>query len=208
MQTVLSGESTQLHASVSQTLLSSAERAMRQETPWGKKDTLFTLATEAGFKHLSSKGIYALGVVTHPDLPKRVYKVARCGEDTDDPYMEYAEWVFENRLFDENPHYPRIYDITYAENRTVALVVIEQLEELDWQFAPDYLKDDYWVARRALGRPSDEPPPGWTASNKPLEAAAKAIKDRWEGLAYMDLHKGNVMLRGEIMVITDPISAL
>nr|DAU76335.1 MAG TPA: hypothetical protein [Caudoviricetes sp.] len=197
-----------LAAEVSKKLLSSAERALKQDTPWGKKDMLYSLASESGFQNLSSGGFYALGVMIHPDLPKRVYKVARCGEDTDDPYMEYAEWVFQNRLFDQNPHYPRIYDITYAENRTVALVVLEQLEELQWYGAPDYLKDDYWVARRALGLHTDDAPLGWQAHNRPLEAAAKAIYDKWFTYAYMDLHKGNVMLRGEIMVITDPISAL
>jgi len=199
-----------LHREVSRQLIQGARTSLSGNgCPFETQDNLHEFSTSKGFDDRNEGGgVMCMGVVSHPDLPKRVYKLVYTGHDSVDVYIEYAEWLYENRLWEDNPHFPRIYEINYSEDRQVALVVIEELQEFLWDEAPDYLKDDYFIARGKLGLLSKDQPPGWAASNRPLEHAVETIRQRFGVRTDLlfDLHKGNVMLRGEILVITDPIA--
>lgn len=161
-------------------------------------------------------GSFTLSVTEHPDLPGLVYKVCRA-DPMADPYILYAQWVYENRLWEKNPHFPRIFEINYTQDGTIALLVMEKLEHLSLTDSPDYIINDYWGFRVHIQYRGTHPdvrpswyPPHYVVQNtlRPIKTAAHMIHDEFDHLPFVrfDLHAGNFMLRGEVLVCIDPLS--
>lgn len=178
------------------------------------QDRFTNLVRGDGFINSNTHGgSFCLGVVKHPDAPKRVFKI--CTTDThSDAYFMYIQWVHENNLWKTNPHFPRVYGIDYINDGKMAVVALEELQEWAFESAPsyydsniepDFLENDWRLAATLLGNKyNPKPSDGYT--NRPLKTAATSIFEEFSsGGVRFDLHRCNVMMRGEVMVIIDPI---
>lgn len=189
----------------------------KSEAPYRQQDIAYATIREMGLNEISGgSGCYVLGVVEHPDLPGRVYKICH-GDPRVDPYIEYAQWIMDNPEVNENPHFPRIFDISYSADGNIATVTMEKLSPLFE--APeetlDFLEDDYRAiyhnvsVRATPSRKMYLPKPSAGYTNASLKRACEMLFNRFDpdGRVRFDLHRNNVMLRGNTcMVILDPIA--
>lgn len=167
------------------------------------------------------RGCYVLGVVEHPDLPGRVYKICHADPRVD-PYIDFAQWIVDNEEVNRNQHFPRIYDIAYSGDGQIATVTMEKLNdffdpEYDAQVdaTPDSLENDYRmihhnvVVKANSSRRNWVPEPLAAHRNPALRHACEMLYERFspDSRLFFDLHRNNVMLRGNmVMVILDPIA--
>ena len=193
---------------ITKTLLKEVSKVARVADFWQHRQQ----DTESSYNPLGFRsvnhgyGSYCLGVAEHPDLPQRVYKMA-CADPQYDPYILYAEWVFENRLFEDNPHFPRINSISYSEDGDIALVCMEKLEEFNVDIAAEWQRYDALLYKHLTRSTVFGAPPG-DYKNRPLETACQMIVDVFEEHpnVHFDSHYGNIMLRDDTLVLIDPIS--
>ncbi|WP_422048048.1 hypothetical protein [Shimia sp.] len=171
-----------------------------------RRDAIASLESRGFTNANTGEGILALAVATHPDIPDRVYKLVHT-DTQQDPYLVYASWVYENKLWEKNPHFPRIFEIVHSDDSPVALVVMERLTELIWEDQPEWIRDDYYLVKGFLY--SDDfsyQMVNKDHANRPLTTAAEQLTEYCSDFPYnFDLHKGNVMLRNDLLVITDPL---
>ena len=150
--------------------------------------TVINNFTRKGFRMLGH-GCYAAVFDSNVD-PNLVYKV---GVRTSDPFLNYIQ----DPSLVNNPHFPRVYDIHVGEDWY--LVKMERLDPL-----PDYklvvsneissvVSDDSYTLK-------------YLAPSHELFSIAHQIREMAERLdVKIDLHPGNVMMRGVTPVITDPL---
>lgn len=183
------------------------------------QDDFFRVSRDSGFTDRNTaRGSLCLGVVSHPSVPRRVWKVTHTDVQRD-PYILFARWIFENRIWEQSAHAPRIYDILESEYEQVALICMEELDEFEWEHEADYLRQDWGLANHAAFVENGKDPTKWidraaaldidpSHVNRPLSTFLEMMVHTFEDApVWWDIHKKNVMKRGEILVITDPFSA-
>lgn len=164
-------------------------------------------------KRLREMGIKRLGgglfstVYQHPTLPNVAVKMI---VRNDPKYIEYAQKCAGL----DNPWLPKIYGIEYAKvlkrgkEITVAFVFLERLKRASRveqrQAAKKITGEDY------VSRGYD---PHWTSFNwrristihkdEHVKTVARLLDD----IDVNDIHKGNVMMREDQLVFTDPVAS-
>ena len=185
-----------------------------------RQDDFAYASSRHGFTDRNTrKGMMCLGVVSHPAVPNRIWKLVRTQDDP--AYIAYARWIHENRIWDVSAHAPRIYDV--IDGGEVVLICMEELQEFDWENAPDYLQNDWLIGRSILRDRSHKDPEAYIKwyrynmadtwvdldhKNQPLRTYAEMVFDQFDGQFTWDFHKGNMMLRGEVPVISDPMCSM
>jgi len=150
--------------------------------------TVINNYTRKGFKMLGH-GCYAAVFESNTD-PNLVYKV---GARVTDPFLAYIQ---EPSLIN-NPHFPRIYEIFTDE--TWYLVKMERLEP-----TPSH-KIEMSSELSSVVRGTSNTLQHLKPSHE-LYSIAHQIRELADRLdAKLDLHQGNVMMRGTTPVITDPL---
>ena len=195
-----------------------SELVDHEDVIYTQQDAALDMALGMGLQNASKGGSYCLTVVEHPDLPQRVYKVCNANP-ADDPYILYAEWLLETRIFEDNPHFPRIHEIVYSSDGMIAVVVSEKLDEVVWSDAHEFIKADWRIyyntcfdrdTRNLSATYLDNK--AWLLqndhNNPPLSRASKMVFEKFKEHpdVFFDSHKGNVMLRGNIVVLIDPLA--
>jgi hypothetical protein len=141
-----------------------------------------------GFNMLGN-GCYAAVFDSNVD-PNLVYKI---GVRTSDPFLDYIQ----QSSLQANPHFPRIYDIACGDNWY--LVKMERLEPIPSHktFLSNEIRSLVEDEGDALVHLTPTPD---------LMAIAAQIRNLAEALdVKVDLHQGNIMMRGNTPVITDPL---
>ncbi len=158
------------------------------ETNMTAAHTVIKNFTKKGFNMLGS-GCYAAVFESNVD-PNLVYKV---GISTTDPFLSYIQ---DSSLAD-NLHFPRIYDIAYLNGGY--LVKMERLEPI-----PSH-KVEMSKELRSVVHDDIHTLKHLKASNE-LSRIATRIRELADSLdVKLDLHEGNIMMRGVTPVITDPL---
>lgn len=178
-------------------------------------------------KNLTKKGTSVLGVGCYSAvLASGSEKVIKVGADMGDPWLDYYHMIV--KPMQANTHVPKIHSF-YAED-SYYIASMERLEEVkpctDAANLVDFIKDyiDTRSTEEEFRQTITEFPklvPNieefMQAVNKLKEytvfnstkrdAEGNDMNDLWEqGFEdrCLDLHTGNVMLRGNVLVITDP----
>lgn len=138
--------------------------------------------------HLSGCGYYAAVFESQQD-PNLVYKV---GRTTYDPFLLYAAQT----EFRSNPHFPRIYKLTVFDDWYIAQIealtpVPEHKRALTKRISESAYKNELSMLE--------------SESLRQLISRIKQLVETNKDL-QLDLHPGNIMMRGIVPVITDPIS--
>ena len=184
------------------------------------QDDFFHVSRDNGFTDRNTAGgSLCLGVVSHPSVPRRIWKVTHTDLKRD-PYILFARWVFENRIWEQSAHAPRIYDIVESDVAPIALICMEELDEFEWEDEADYLCQDWGMAYKVACQENDlsfdtdhvefltQNAINPDHINRPLSTFLELMAQNFADVPiWWDLHKKNVMKRGEILVITDPFSA-
>ncbi len=149
-------------------------------------------------------GMFA-SVYQHPTIPDMVAKLY----DDDEAYDRYVEWCLSNQ---QNPFVPKIYSVhDYPEFK---IVFMEKLKECDQSKFELWMKSEFvlddltpgFISAKVLAR---------TLQNRTFtdekDARFLAVLDFVQQQILindyeLDLHSGNVMMRGKEFVITDPLS--
>ena len=139
--------------------------------------------------NLLGHGCYAAVFDSNVD-PNLVYKI---GVRSSDPFIDYISDV----ALQNNPHFPRIYDIMVQDDWY--LVQMERLEPIPSH--KTFLSNEI----RSLVKED-----GDTLVHLKLSTELLSITDRIRELAEaldvkVDLHPGNIMMRGVTPVITGPL---
>lgn len=117
-----------------------------------------------------------------------------------DYYSEFAKWV----CTQNSPHLPKIYKAMSICKGEFFLVVMERLEHLPYNDEGDII-NKYWYVQPLIA--------GYHTNVYGLVACgmgsiAKTIVDMFNALGkWTDCHTGNIMLRGDTIVFTDPYSS-
>jgi len=150
--------------------------------------TVINNFTSKGFK-LLGHGCYAAVFDSKYD-PNLVYKV---GITTSDPFLAYIR----QKSLVSNPHFPIIYDIIEADSWY--LVKMEKLEPLP------YHKIELSNQIRSLVDDDVNMLTSFSPTSDLLNITDK-IRELADILdVKVDLHQGNIMMRGLVPVITDPL---
>lgn len=141
-----------------------------------------------GFNMLGS-GCYAAVFESNTD-PNLVYKV---GVRTSDPFLSYIK----DQSLTNNPHFPRIHKLFVYD--TWYMAEMERLEPVPSHKV--YLSKEI---RSLVSEKLDQ------VKELKLTAELRMLTDRIRNLAEqldckIDLHQGNIMMRGLTPVITDPL---
>lgn len=141
-------------------------------------------------------------VFAHPDKPDMVHKVAFAPNK--DGWVAYAKWLVCGDGDNLNPHFPRISNLD--DHGKFVVADIERLEELNLM-KNMRVQSEYSAASDAAVVPKNS-----TASvilqgmSLDLANAIMDLRQEFFGKWTMDVHSGNFMLRGETLVLTDPLS--
>lgn len=155
---------------------------------WELEDNL----EAGGFKkYVIGTGLYS-SVLSRPDLNyvvKIFYK--------DPGYETYLTYMTK---YQNNPHVPKIRGKVMAVGRGFKVVRLERLES--YSYKPDQQKsleiiDDY-VSKSKFHRERDK-------KDFPYQQMIPVLDDILKHTG-LDLHTGNIMFRGSVPVITDPLS--
>lgn len=156
-------------------------------------------------------------VFPHPSKPHRVIKVEESAKGRRTAYHAFLEYAL---AYQDNPHMPRVYSAVHyviaggGEYEHCALVV--EMERLSQSYKKvDNGWDEFNVPLSPRMKPLQSYAQGafggyyWGKKPAPRSRAwmqAKAIMEELDSLGYAeDLHDGNIMLRGNVPVITDPV---
>jgi hypothetical protein len=137
-----------------------------------------------GFKLLGD-GCYAAVFESNTD-PNIVYKV---GNNAQDPYLEYINAHIDSEYF------PKVHKAYIDYDNSYYVVIMERLEPL-----PDH-------KRKAVEHTFSEQFEGNQQVPPDMQVIVDHINKLLEGCndLKLDLHAGNIMLRGLTPVITDPV---
>ena len=150
--------------------------------------TVINNFTRKGFRMLGH-GCYAAVFDSNVD-PNLVYKI---GVRISDPFLNYIQ---ETKL-KSNPHFPRIYDVMCGDDWY--LVKMERLEPIPSH--KTFLSNEI----RSLVKEEGDALVHLTPTHE-LMSIAHHIRTLAESLEVkVDLHQGNIMMRGTTPVITDPL---
>lgn len=139
--------------------------------------------------NLLGHGCYAAVFESNTD-PNLVYKV---GAVSSDPFLVYIQAAG----LKDNPHFPKIYEIMEYDNWY--LVKMERLEPIPYHktFLSSEIRSIVKEKTDALVHLAPTPE---------LQAVAAHIRKLSDDLdVKIDLHQGNIMMRGLVPVITDPL---
>lgn len=182
----------------------------QSESPAYKK----AMALADGLEKIGSRGLYSLAYSSE-DTPF----VVKIGAMYDTGYLSYLEVMRELEI--ENPYLPRILDVHYfvhetdtpdSMHKSYFAVRMEKLTRGDYQDAwCDYNGTAFenecrfirYLAGDKLSLVSNEPQIAEAVAL--LQLAKERACQKKESAAF-DLHCGNFMLRGEQLVITDPLA--
>jgi hypothetical protein len=157
---------------------------------------------EQGFEMLGS-GSNA-SVFSHP----RLNYVVKIFDITDQAYLEFVKIAMQHKT---NPHFPRFRGLPFRINGRTMAVRMEKLSE--WSYSRrerDQVIDSVisavaynsadWMDRM------DDHYLDFVETHWPqLPAAVALLHERWQDSGmHWDLHEHNVMLRGTVLVFTDP----
>ena len=176
----------------------------------------YTKAMEmtAGLERIGSRGLYSCAYSSE-DTPF----VVKIGAMYDTGYLAYLEVMRELEI--QNPYLPRIIDVSYfvheedtpeSMHKSYFAVRMEKLAKGDYQDAwcdnggtpfEQECRFIRYIAGDKLSLVSDEPQ---IAEAVALLQLAKERACQKKESASFDLHCGNFMLRGEQLVITDPLA--
>lgn len=153
---------------------------------------------EMGWKRLGEHSCYGV-VFKHPDVPGYVHKVAF--RPKEDGWVEFVKYALKN----PNPHFPVVRGV-----RDYGSFFVADIERL--QPVPNY-SEHYVTGERIYDATSSAASGNLYAFEKlirclsvPLAQAVTAIKDNFLKEWKVDLHAGNFMLRGDTLVMIDPLS--
>lgn len=162
------------------------------------------------------RGIFGL-VFHRPNTPDAVYKAFLRG---DRGYMKYLKFALENQ---HNPHVPKIIGkplpFALEDGTQVVLVKLERLDELDPNDTPNY--NQFLQLTSILNSLSFLKNPFYDSDSKKKEEELLQQRKQQYPTLYdiaqqivklshksrmqdVDLHSGNVMMRDNTLVVTDP----
>ena len=151
---------------------------------------------EAGYRRIGEDSAFGV-VLAHSHLPDRVVKIAhRPKEDGWFPFIDHARR-------NPSPHLPVVHD--YEEHETYAVAVLETLEPLDWE-----TKRGAFETFNTASAASERRPEVWEQYRRVLPQRLgddlQALRDAFLADWHFDLHAGNFMVRGDTLVVIDPLS--
>lgn len=164
-----------------------------------------------GWTNIGS-GAFASAYI-HPDLPDRVLKVFTA----DSAYLAYLKQVV-MPLQGRNPHVPVVHAFTPLSRLgpSAGVVLLEKLSKADGSATEAMRSKLDSVARfgqneaRVKGLPRDLIRLGNRIHATRVREATRREKvgqcRRENAIPGVDMHGGNVMMRGAVMVVTDPIA--
>jgi hypothetical protein len=124
---------------------------------------------------------------------KNKKQAIKIGSTLADPWLIYAEQI--QKL--DNPLFPRIYSLHCFEYEDYYVAITERLQVL----GEDYGPDSSWMnlAREIRDCTSTEPL---------VRQAGQLLNSLLHTIDYarLDLHHGNIMLRGDQLVLNDPLA--
>ena len=156
-----------------------------------------SIMNDYGFKHLGT-GSYG-SAYEHPNYPW-VFKIFK----GDTSYIKYFNYAKRNQ---NNPNIPRIKGSYIRIGNDAYVVRLEKLQEISGE---QYKKLEK-IINHILYIVD------MTKDNQPLEKEDKQIIQMYPGLykiysdvsnfenSYVDIHSGNIMMRGDVPVIIDPV---
>jgi len=148
-----------------------------------------------GWQQIGDSSCYGV-VFRHPDRPERVHKVAYRAHE--DGWVAFAKYALAN----PNPHFPAI--LSFEEKGSFAVADIETLEEMP--YGTHHSSDSEDVARAVRSNSSERAKSILSRFSVEMAQAVEAIRENFTEEWKVDLHSGNFMLRGDILVLTDPLS--
>jgi len=166
---------------------------------------------EKGWFELSqggNEGAFCIALLASPDL-KMVAKISQPECDgLIDMYPDFAKWV----CTQNNPHFPKIYSARALRCYDLFITIMERLDHVDIGGIYDYKNGNRYSI-------SDTDKQALTLTDcarfKDFSEVAgfgigtltKAITKLVDKFGFpTDLHLGNVMRRGDTLVITDPLT--
>lgn len=165
---------------------------------------LMTYLTDHGYELLGS-GIYAS--VYAKKNENIVLKVGQ-HDATDDPWIDYIEWMGTQQ---SNCHFPRVGKIwwhTDDKGKRFYVVAMERLTHhinAAQTICSKFQSLDNWVTSGGKVNELDRYLKDWRSSNKDLVSAFVKMRKKFP-LYKLDMHPANILFRGNVPVITDPLS--
>jgi hypothetical protein len=138
-----------------------------------------------GFR-LIGDGCYAAVFESNCD-PNLVYKV---GNNASDPYLAYIQANI------NSPHFPRVHSVFIDYDNNYYIVTMERLEEI-----PDHKRTSVPSNIRTQFTRESAVDPDMQSLVERVEALLSSCTD-----FKLDLHSGNIMMRGVVPVVTDPLA--
>jgi len=149
-----------------------------------------------GWERIGDFSCYGV-VFRHPERPDRVHKVAyRAAEDG---WVAFAKYALEN----PNPHFPTF--LSFEEKGTFAVADIETLEEMESRGGSHY-SDSREIATAVSSGSAARSKQILSRFSVDMARAVEGIRENFAEEWKVDLHSGNFMLRGDTLVLTDPLS--
>lgn len=137
-----------------------------------------------GFRLLGN-GCYAAVFESDSD-PNLVYKV---GITTDDPYLTYIQSDI------KSAHFPKVHKLFVDAENDYYIVQMERLSPI-----PEHKRSLVSSIRKQFEGEADT-----AAEYAPVIDLVNVLLNAYEDIK-LDLHEGNIMMRGYTAVITDPLS--
>lgn len=147
---------------------------------------LINLLIKRGYKILGA-GCYS--IVFKSKLSDSVIKI---GSTLADPWLIYAETVQSIN----NPHFPKVYNIHQFEHLDYYVARVERLKPIGMNFTDTQYRS--FIDEMLNNRPSSE------ASRQAVRILNQLLSRM--DYAKLDLHLENIMLRGETLVLSDPLA--
>lgn len=162
-------------------------------------------------------GLHAT-VHRHPKYKTIVVKVSSEGWKKGGPLV-YLQYAMQHQ---DNPHVPKIYGVRRFTNKDGGNYFIAFIEKLDEYIKLRY-KQKKIILQKYFGELANKDIDGWELSvyylrelraqaaktgvpNKHLLEVLSFIRERGTKDRAIDLHDGNIMMRGNVPVITDPLT--
>lgn len=169
-----------------------------------RRDVTFKLK-ELGFQKIGEESSFA-DVFANPKLPY----ILKIFDSADTAYLVFAKMVAKNQ---NNPHFPKLRGSpVWVIRDSVMAIRMERLLPIwirdagvdDYDIFRDML-DDFWNntdIRDEYYKDSSM----FEKYGDSLRDAVQLIKSVYEDDMMLDLHKGNIMMRGDCPVIIDPFA--
>lgn len=161
-------------------------------------------------KKIKNKGNTVIGVGCYSAVlsAKNTLNVIKIGSDVADPCLDFYSRVVNK--FPDNAHIPQLYSVYIDNISNYYVLVMEKLEAIEpkdyevcdlcREYCEGYLDSDEFII--ACDNYLDYIP----NPSKMLELLKKIKKLANKLDVKIDMHHGNFMLRGNVLVVTDPWS--